>query len=57
PERRAAFEAILGGVPFGQVGVVREGRRFTVKGLDGRPAVDADIFDLKEAWQAPLRSV
>ena len=55
-ERRAAFEAALGDVPFGQVGVVMEGRRFTVKGLDGRAVVDADIFDLKEAWQAPLRN-
>jgi len=37
------------------VGVVTEGRRFVVRGLDGRPVVDADIFGLKEVWQAPLR--
>ena len=57
PGRRAAFEAALGDVPFGQVGAVRGGRGFHVTGLDGRTVVDADIFDLKEAWQATLRSV
>jgi len=34
---------------------VIEGRAFKVVGLSEKVVVQADIFDLKEAWQRPLR--
>ena len=43
------------GVSFGLIGCVSDDEDFKVYGLDGKPCVSADINDLKEAWQRPLR--
>ena len=43
------------GVSFGLIGCVSDDEGFKVYGLDGKPCVSADINDLKEAWQRPLR--
>ena len=32
-----------------------EGNRFEVIGLDKNTVISGDIFELKEAWQKPLR--
>ncbi len=54
PEHAAEFEKQLGGVPFVKVGQVEAGSRLLV--CDGAmDLIDADIFELKEAWQATLR--
>jgi len=55
PENQAAFEDCLKGNVFAEVGKVIEGRAFKVAGLSAKVVVEADIFDLKEAWQRPLR--
>ncbi len=55
PENQAAFEDCLKGNAFAEVGKVIEGRAFKVAGLSAKVVVQADIFDLKEAWQRPLR--
>ena len=55
PENQAAFEGCLKGNAFAEIGKVIEGRALRVVGLSGKIAVQADIFDLKETWQRPLR--
>jgi phosphoribosylformylglycinamidine synthase len=55
PENQAPFEDFLRGNAFAEVGKVIEGTAFKVVGLGGKTVVQADIFDLKEAWQRPLR--
>jgi phosphoribosylformylglycinamidine synthase len=69
PSRAAEFEKVLTGVPCALVGEVTTGKRLEVVGLP-RPAreftdepselrttavINADLNDLKEAWQKPLR--
>jgi phosphoribosylformylglycinamidine synthase II len=55
PENQAAFEDSLKGNRLAEVGKITEGRTFKVIGLSEKVVVQADIFDLKEAWQRPLR--
>jgi phosphoribosylformylglycinamidine synthase len=55
PEDKAAFEACLKGNVFSEVGKVVKGNVFKVLGLNGKVIVRANIFDLKKAWQRPLR--
>jgi phosphoribosylformylglycinamidine synthase len=55
PENQVAFEDRLKGNRFAEVGKITEGRTFKVVGLSEKVVVQADIFDLKEAWQRPLR--
>ncbi len=51
------FEEAMAGVPYGQIGKTCSTNTLTVYGLDGTEIVKSDIFELKEAWQATLRSV
>ncbi len=57
PDKKQAFERTLAQNRFGLVGEVAEGARFHVIGLKGNSVISADIKDLKEAWQKPLRGV
>ncbi len=52
---KSAFETLLNKVVYGEVGVVSDNKIFRILGLDGKIIVEADIHDLKEAWQKPLR--
>ena len=54
-EKQKEFEKTMQGVTVGLIGCVSAGKDFKVYGLDGRPCIEADISDLKEAWQEPLR--
>ena len=54
-ENHTAFEDCLKANAFAEVGRVVHGTDFTVIGLSGDVVVRADIFELKEAWQRPLR--
>jgi phosphoribosylformylglycinamidine synthase len=54
PEFAPEFERAFGGVPVGKIGEVTGERRLVIAG-GGTQLVDADIYELKEAWQAPLR--
>ena len=52
------FEEVMGDVPHAAVGEVLSERRLQIVSVDpGNPlnVVDADIDELKEAWQSPLR--
>ncbi len=53
-EKRSAFEQTMAGFPVALAGEVAEEPRLTVTGLDGHLVVDADIWELKKAWQEPL---
>jgi phosphoribosylformylglycinamidine synthase len=60
PTRAAEFEQLLAGVPCGQIGEVTETGRLEALGLprsarDKATVIDADLNELKEAWQKPLR--
>ncbi|MDI7260532.1 MAG: phosphoribosylformylglycinamidine synthase subunit PurL [Thermodesulfobacteriota bacterium] len=55
PLKKKAFEALLGNTVYGEIGVVAEGDAIRITGLKGRMVIEANIFDLKEAWQKPLR--
>jgi phosphoribosylformylglycinamidine synthase len=57
PEDREAFERTLHGVDFACVGKVVEEPIFLVRGLHGEVAMEEDLFELKECWQAPLREL
>ncbi len=55
PEKQGAFEETLRGKTFAAVGKVAAGDIFTVLGLKGKTIVRGNIWELKEAWQRPLR--
>jgi phosphoribosylformylglycinamidine synthase len=55
-ENCQAFENALGDVPHAKIGKVSiEPKLRIIAGDPLEPLVDADIAELKEAWQAPLR--
>jgi phosphoribosylformylglycinamidine synthase len=53
--KKKEFEKSLRGVSFGLIGCVNEGKDFKVYGLGQKACISADIYELKEAWQKPLR--
>ena len=54
PEHQAMFRYRLMSFPMEQVGEVTLEPRLRITGISGGLVVDADIRELKEAWQAPL---
>ncbi len=55
PEQQEAFEALMAGVPFGEIGKATElNAPLTVRGEAGAPLIDLPVPVLKEAWMAPL---
>jgi phosphoribosylformylglycinamidine synthase len=57
PEDREKFEEVMAGNCFSCIGGVMEGKTLTITSLDGSIVVRADIYELKEAWQSPLREM
>lgn len=55
PEHRKRFEEVMAGSDFGLIGEMTDDKEFSVYGLNGKLVVSANINDLKEAWQRPLR--
>jgi len=55
PEDKQAFEKALAGVDFAEIGQVTKNKKLEVKGRNGKFILKADIDELKEAWQKPLR--
>jgi phosphoribosylformylglycinamidine synthase len=49
------FEKILKGLPFGLLGCLNNSKSLKAYGLNDDLVLKADIKDLKEAWQKPLR--
>jgi phosphoribosylformylglycinamidine (FGAM) synthase-like enzyme len=54
PEAKAAFEKLLKGSVFAEIGTVLVQDIFEVKGLEGKVIIKEKIANLKEAWQKPL---
>jgi phosphoribosylformylglycinamidine synthase len=53
PDDKAAFEAVMTGVPCGLIGRVSDGNRLRI--VDGETlVVDVPLDELKRAWQAPF---
>lgn len=50
---KRAFEALMAGLPFAEVGKVSEERRFLVVGLSGQVVVDLPLEALRAAWKLP----
>jgi phosphoribosylformylglycinamidine synthase len=55
PKKKKTFEKLLGDVLYGEIGVVIESETLHIIGLHGKKIIEANIYDLKEAWQKPLR--
>jgi phosphoribosylformylglycinamidine synthase len=53
-DKAGELERLFGGVPLLRIGSVVKEPRLMIQS-EGRDLVNADIFELKEAWQAPLR--
>jgi phosphoribosylformylglycinamidine synthase len=54
PEHAAVFEGQFTGLPIAPVGVVSDAKKLKIASGVG-VLIDADIDQLKEAWQRPLR--
>ena len=55
PKNKTKFEFYFNGVPFNQIGQVKKSINFIIYGLDKKVCIHADIQNLKDAWQRPLR--
>ena len=56
-EKKNAFAKALAGNVLAAIGEVAADTRFEAVGLSGEVMIGADVNDLKEAWQKPLRGV
>ncbi|HQJ16066.1 MAG TPA: phosphoribosylformylglycinamidine synthase subunit PurL [Candidatus Omnitrophota bacterium] len=54
-EHQKAFERVFKGLPLGLAGCLNSSKQFRVFGIDGAPCIQAQIDDLKDAWQKPLK--
>jgi len=54
PVQAAAFEQALSGSVYGTIGHVTDGARLEIRSGNAN-VIDAEVFKLKEAWQATLR--
>lgn len=57
PENRQIFEELFADQPISLLGTVSNDQELQILGLQGQVLIRADINDLKEAWQAPLREM
>ena len=55
PGDLAKLAKICSKVRFSEIGKVTDTDRFVVRGTSNSMVIDADIAELKEAWQKPLR--
>jgi phosphoribosylformylglycinamidine (FGAM) synthase-like enzyme len=55
PQDKQKFEKTMFGVAFAEIGRVTDNQKFEVYGRGGKPVLNANIAELKEAWQKPLR--
>ena len=55
PRKEKAFKAALKGIPHAKIATVEETPEMIVYGLKDQVMINANIFDLKDIWQTPLR--
>ncbi|MGB3112742.1 MAG: AIR synthase-related protein, partial [Candidatus Omnitrophota bacterium] len=56
-KKKKEFEKLMKGIPFGFLGRVSGNDKLTIKGLDGRCVINADINALKGYWKMPFERV
>lgn len=56
PEKAHQITEMMGGLPFAWIGDTTDSVQLMIEGARGT-LVDENIFELKEAWQRPLRTV
>jgi phosphoribosylformylglycinamidine (FGAM) synthase-like enzyme len=49
-----AFEQHVTGLPWGRIGKVTDTRQLVIRGLAGKPVVEAACDCLRSAWKKPL---
>ncbi len=54
PQNKGEFEEVMKGTTVSEIGRVVNGNIFKVVGLEGEIVVDADIYELKDAWRGTL---
>jgi len=54
-ENKKRFESHMKGISMGLIGRVTGKKGLVIYGINGKKIIDADIDELKEAWQKPLR--
>jgi phosphoribosylformylglycinamidine (FGAM) synthase-like enzyme len=55
PKNKKDFENAISGVAFAEIGQVTDAKRLEIYDRKDNIIVNADISELKEAWQKPLR--
>ncbi len=55
PEHQKQFETLVKDIPCGLLGKVTAEPLLKINGLHNKPIMNENIYDLKEAWQLPLR--
>ena len=55
PKDKKDFESALAGIDTAEIGRVMNDKKLEVRGGNGKIVLSADIAELKEAWQKPLR--
>jgi len=55
PDHLVEIARLFREIRFAQIGAVTDTARLIIKDAHRRPVIDADIADLKETWQKPLR--
>ncbi|MFC1783635.1 AIR synthase-related protein [Planctomycetota bacterium] len=55
PENFGPLAQLFRDIRFAEIGKVTDNQRFIIKTVGGKALIDADIYELKEAWQKPLR--
>ena len=51
---KESFESLMKGKTCSEIGRVTEEQSLSIKGLDGKSAIDASISDLRKSWKATL---
>ena len=54
PKNKEAFETLMKGVAFAEVGTVTKEPVLSVAGLDGKQKINADLDDLRKRWKRTL---
>jgi phosphoribosylformylglycinamidine synthase II len=55
PSKKKRFDSILGDAIYGEIGAVSGKEILRMVGLQGKTILEANLHDLKEAWQKTLR--
>ena len=55
PKNKAAFEAVMKGKVYSEIGKVANNPILTIKGLNGSTVVEADVASLHAAWKRTLK--